>query len=174
MKISVRLSKAEVLAKLTLLERCGLISDFQFQPVSIMKREQRAALKIIKFLITEASGGFFSHWWCFQNTYKWPTASTLVWKGWQISVPDLCSVAAASADATCQSYFLTSLSLSWALLWRSVGSVVLILSSANARHHRKKHLMSFLPHLLRRVIPATCLDLFAQGEKRRLGSLITR
>lgn len=59
MEISVRLSKAEVLAKLTLLERYGLISYFQLQPVSIMKQEQRAALKLIKFLITKASGGFF-------------------------------------------------------------------------------------------------------------------
>lgn len=35
----------------------------------------------------------FSHWWFFQNTCIWPTASPLVWKAWQISVPDLCSVA---------------------------------------------------------------------------------
>lgn len=49
---------------------------------------------------------------------------------------------AASADATCQNCFLTSLSLSWALSWRSVGSVNLILSSANPRLHWKKNVFN--------------------------------
>lgn len=46
--------------------------------------------------------------------------------------------AAASADATCQSYFLSNLSLSPALSWCSVGNVDLILSSANARARQKE------------------------------------